>query len=117
MNPEKSLQNTDIISQIAKDKVVEGLIENISKKKLTDSHLDDLAQDIYIALLEKPPALIIQLYEKNEINFYIARMVVNNLRSNLSPYYYKYIKPEQHKILNNNDKDITNTTEYQSDRR
>lgn len=93
------MDNNEIIDWLAKDRTVERLIENISKKKLTDSHLDDLAQDIYIALLEKPPALILQLYEKNEINFYIARMVVNNLRSNLSPYYYKYIKPEQHKEL------------------
>lgn len=92
---------TDIIEQLAKDKTVEGLIKNISKKNsLSSSHLDDLSQDIYIALLEKPPELIQELEDKGQLNFYIARMVANNIHSSLSPYYYKYIKPEQHLELN-----------------
>lgn len=99
------MNSFDIISQLAKDKTVEELVTNISKKKLTDSHLDDLSQDIYIALMEKPPELVEELFNKGELHYYIARMVVNNLHSNLSPYYYKYIKPEIHEDI----EDIKNT--------
>lgn len=134
---EKSLQNTDIISQetfnkepdtsiasvpsdtqevqkatgvnssriigfLAKDKVVEGLIKNISKKNsLSSSSLDDLAQDIYISLLEKPPEVIESLYATSSLTYYIARMVTNNIHSSLSPYYYKYLKPLKHSTLEN----------------
>ena len=95
---EKSLQNTSnkeqIIAELAKDKVVEDLIKNIGKKNsLTSSSLEDLAQDIYISLLEKPPEVIESLYTTSALTFYIARMVTNNIHSKLSPYYYKYIKP------------------------
>jgi hypothetical protein len=94
------MTNTQIIEKIAQEKKVEELIKNISKQPdLTQNHLDDLSQDIYIQLLEKPPTLIQSLYEKNELHYYIARMLVNNIHSTLSPYYYKYIKPEIHDTI------------------
>ena len=94
------MTNTQIIEKIAKEKKVEELIRNISKQPdITQRHLDDLSQDIYIQLLEKPPTLIETLYEKNELTYYIARMLVNNIHSTLSPYYYKYIKPEIHDTI------------------
>lgn len=30
------------------------------------------------------------MYEKNQLKFYITRMVLNNIYSKLSPYYRKY---------------------------
>ena len=45
----------EIIEQLAKDKVVEGIIDNINNK---DPDLEDLKQDIYVELLLKDDQLI-----------------------------------------------------------
>ena len=53
---------------------------------------DDLVQDIYVLLLEKDDKLIIDLYNKGEIGYYLLRVVRNQLISKNSKYYYTYIK-------------------------
>ena len=94
------MSSEEIIGQLAKDKKIEELIKNISKTSdISQKHLDDLAQDTYVTLLEKPPELIVDLYDKEQLIYYIARILVNNIHSNLSPYYYRYIKPEKHEEL------------------
>ena len=45
----------EIIEQLAKDKIVEGIIDNINNK---DPDLEDLKQDIYVELLLKDDRLI-----------------------------------------------------------
>lgn len=91
------MKNTQIIEKIAKERMVEEIVGNVAKTSdLTQRCLDDLCQDIYIQLLEKPPTLIEQLYENKQLKFYVARMAVNNIHSTLSPYFYNYIKPMQH---------------------
>lgn len=78
----------EIIEELARNKVVEEIISNISKGTFKDT--EELAQDIYLDLLTKSPELIIGLYERNELKFFITRMVRNNLFSHNSPYFQKY---------------------------
>ena len=53
---------------------------------------EDLIQDIYLLLLQKNDDLIVNLYNKGEIGYYLLRVVRNQLLSKNSSYYYTYIK-------------------------
>ena len=85
-----------IIDEISKDNIVEEIVYNIGSKD--DEDLKDLIQDIYINLLEKEDNLIENLYNTNQLKFYIIRMVVNNIHSKNSPYYTKYKKDKINKV-------------------
>lgn len=86
----------NIIDEISKNKLVEEIVYNIGVRG--DEDLKDLAQDIYINLLEKEDSLIETLYNTNQLKFYIIRMVVNNIHSKNSPYYTKYKKDKINKV-------------------
>jgi hypothetical protein len=90
------MTKSEIINQLAIERKVEELISNITKAPLTEGE-EDLAQDIYLALLEKNDRLIEQLYKDNQLIYFITRMLINNLRSKTSPYYYKYKRYENNK--------------------
>lgn len=87
----------EIIEGLSTQKKVEELISNITKAPPTDDECD-LAQDIYLALLEKDDKLIEELYTSDQLIFFITRMLINNLRSITSPYFYKYKRYENKKI-------------------
>ena len=80
----------DIISR-------EHLVDRIVNKLLSSSKnpfdcSEDLIQDVYLLLLEKGDKLIVNLYERGELAYYLLRVVRNQLLSANSPYFYKYIK-------------------------
>ena len=80
----------DIISR-------EHLVEKIVYKLLPCSknpfdYPEDLIQDIYLILLNSDENLIVTLYNKGELGFYILRISRNQLLSKNSPYYTKYIR-------------------------
>lgn len=80
-----------IIEQLAKERTIEKIISNISKGEEERENLEELAQDIYLELLDKTSEeLIAQLYKDNQLIFYITRIIILNIRSKTSPYYYKY---------------------------
>lgn len=84
-----------IIEELAKNKVVENLIKNITKR--WDDTYNDLAQMIYEDLLiKKKEELIQKLYENqesnNELNAFLIRMIINNIYSKNSPFYYQFGK-------------------------
>ena len=70
--------------------MVETAITNIAK---TNSDvLNDLSQEIYLDLLSKDEEKIINLYETNQLRFFIVRMILNNLFSKNSPFYQTFKK-------------------------
>lgn len=84
------MTKNEVISIIAKEKMVETAIANIAK---TNSDvLNDLSQEIYLDLLEKDEQKIVKLYETNQIRFFIVRMILNNLFSKNSPFYQTFRK-------------------------
>ena len=89
------MTKAEIINDIAKRKVVEDIIAHIGKG--TYPYVDDLAQDLYLELIEKEENKIQNLYEKKQLNFFITRMVMNNLLSKNSRYYYNYIRWDEKK--------------------
>lgn len=87
---EQPLKN-DIIGMLALSGKVEELISNITKTPKNED-ITDLAQDIYLELLQKPDSLIQELHNKGELLYFIVKIITNNIYSQNSPYYYKYIK-------------------------
>ena len=83
----------EIIDELSKDNTVEKIIYKLlpASKNRFDCP-EDLIQDIYVLLLEKDDKLIIDLYNKGELGYYLLRIAKNQLLSANSPYYYKYIK-------------------------
>ena len=83
----------EIIDELSKNATVEKIVNKlISSSKNRFDFPDDLIQDIYVLLLEKDEDLIVNLYNKGELGFYLLKVVRNQLLSKNSPYYTKYIK-------------------------
>ena len=83
---EKSKDSKAIINELAKNKVIEKLVANISPEDNPPDN-QDLSQLIYLTLLEKPNSLIEDLYSKGELIFYVIRIITKNVYSTTSPYY------------------------------
>ena len=83
----------EIIDELSKDSTVEKIIYKLlpASKNRFDCP-DDLVQDIYVLLLEKDDNLIIGLYNKGELGYYLLKIAKNQLLSDHSPYFYTYIK-------------------------
>lgn len=93
------MSRTDEINKIAKEHVVEDIIQNIAKSN--DDNLTDLAQDIYIQLLEMPNDKFKILQCGNQLKYYLVGLIRNNVFSTTSPYYYKY-KRFKHEEIDEN---------------
>lgn len=77
------------IQELAKNRVVEEIVANVAQPRDQQlGFLDDLANDIYIILLEKKDQ--VEQMPENQQRYYIARMVTNQLRSKTSRYHYNY---------------------------
>ena len=83
----------DVVDSIAKEHLVDRIVNKLlSSSKNPFDCPEDLIQEIYLLLLQKDDNLIVNLYNKGEIGFYILRISRNQLLSKNSPYYTKYIK-------------------------
>lgn len=76
-----------IIETLARERRVEALVENIAHHSLT-ADLKDLCQMVYLVLLEYDETKLLDLWENNQINFFLARVIVNQYRSSNSPFHY-----------------------------
>lgn len=91
-----------IVEQLAKDKVVEGIARNL---KVPPDEIDDLAQEVYLILLEYDQGKLRKIYVNNEINYFITKVLMNQYFSKTSKYHYTYRK--YYEMLNN-----INTDDY-----
>ena len=95
----------EVIDIIAKEHLVERIVNKLlSSSKNPFDCPEDLIQDIYLLLLQKDDDLIVNLYNKDEIGFYLLKIAKNQLLSANSPYFYKYIR------FQSNSDDITQAT-------
>lgn len=78
----------NIVEKLARDRVVEDMIKNMN----INDYPDDLAQEIYLILLEYDKEKIEDIYNKNQINFFISRIITNQAFSKNSPFYLNYKK-------------------------
>ena len=83
----------EVIDIIARDHLVERIVNKLlSSSKNPFDCPEDLIQEIYLLLLQKNDDLIVNLYNKGEIGFYLLKVARNQLLSVNSKYYYTYIK-------------------------
>ena len=83
----------EVVDIIAREHLVERIVNKLlSSSKNPFDCPEDLIQDIYLLLLQKNDDLIVNLYNKGEIGYYLLRVVRNQLLSKNSSYYYTYIK-------------------------
>lgn len=95
----------DVLDIIAREHLVDRIVTKLlSSSKNPFDCPEDLIQDVYLLLLEKGDKLIVDLYERGELAYYLLKVVRNQLLSANSPYYQKYIRFQSH-----ND-DITQAT-------
>lgn len=80
------MTSNQIINELARNKVIEKLVANISPEDNSPDN-QDLSQLTYLALLEKPNSLIEDLHSKGELIFYVIRIITKNVYSTTSPYY------------------------------
>ena len=95
------MTSNQIINELAKNKVIEKLVANISPED-NSPDTSDLSQLIYLTLLEKPNSLIEDLYSKGELIFYVIRIITRNVYSTTSPY-YRTIKKFKNKTIDINE--------------
>lgn len=79
-----------IIEELAINKTIETIIQNVVQSE--DDTLNDLSQMLYEDLLMKDDDKIIQLYEDNQLQYFITRMVLNSINSKTSRYYYLFAR-------------------------
>lgn len=77
----------EIVDSIARLKIVERVVSSMGSQS---PYTEDLAQDIYEALLKKPDELVRSLFDNGQLTFYIIKMVKNNIFSKTSPFYRDY---------------------------
>ena len=83
----------EVVDIIAREHLVEKIVYKLLPcSKNPFDYPEDLIQDIYLILLNSDENLIVTLYDKGELGFYILRISRNQLLSKNSPYYTKYIK-------------------------
>lgn len=99
----------EIIEDLAKNKFV----ENVTKSyKMITPYIEDLCQDIYMWLCEKDEDKIVSLYEKGELDYFVRKMIKNNICSKTSPFYTKY---EKFRKNSNNIDDFENEATQRQD--
>lgn len=83
----------EVIDIIAREHLVDRIVNKLlSSSKNPFDCPEDLIQEIYLLLLQKDDDLIVNLYDKGELAYYLLKIARNQLLSVNSKYYYTYIK-------------------------
>lgn len=82
---------TEIVEAIAKNRMVETMVTNIAHQPLS-ADLKDLSQMVYLILLEYDEKKLQDLWENDQMKFFIARIIVNQYISVNSPFYTTFRK-------------------------
>ena len=91
------MTRNEIVEQLAKQRRVEGMVENICHQHLT-ADLKDLCQMVYLIILEYDEEKIQDLWDNGEINFFIARIIINQYRSSNSPFHALFRKFQERSV-------------------
>ena len=86
-----------IVETLARERRVEQMVVNIAHQTLTPD-LEDLCQMVYLILLEYDEVKLQDLWENDQINFFLARVILNQYRSTNSPFYALFRKFQEKSI-------------------
>ena len=88
--PEVTDDNRRIVELIVRQHILDSIIKQVTNNS-KDEDLSDLFQDLLYSLLLD--SKLSGIYERGELNFYLSRIVMNNIASATSPYYRIYKRP------------------------
>lgn len=80
------MDRVSIVNEIAKQKMVEQMVQNIAHQSLT-ADLKDLVQMVYLILLEYDEQKLQDLWMNHQMSFFLARVIINQFRSSNSPFH------------------------------
>lgn len=83
------MNKAEIVEYLAKTKYIENFINKIGKGE-SQFNIDDLCQDIYCDLLNKPEEKIVELWNNEELDYFCYRIICNQIFSKTSPYFKQY---------------------------
>lgn len=83
-------ENRAIVEGIARDGLLDNIIRQVTRNR-PDPDYCDLVQDLLLSLMYDPKLIVAQ--GNNQLNFYLARIVMNNIASSTSPFYRIYKRP------------------------
>ena len=92
-----------VVEEIARSKLIQECIKVVTGG-VWRSEYDDLVQDLLVEFLDQGKK-IVDLYEKNQLRYYVVRVVRNNLQSCTSRFFYRY---RRFSLLNSGDKALSN---------
>lgn len=82
-----------ILTELYTNGVIKEMCENM---RVTSNDIDDFMSELYLILLEYDPAKIVELYEKNQLRYFIVGIISRQYNSKTSPFYKKYKKYYQY---------------------
>ena len=85
------MNKNEVIRVIAEERRVEQIVQNICKRS-NMPELDDLAQMVYEILLNYDERLIMDLWDNEQINFFIVRIIKTQWESPRSTFYSVFKK-------------------------
>lgn len=85
------MTKANIVETLAKKRVVEEMISNIAHQPLS-ADLEDLSQMVYLILLEYDERKLQDLWDNDQMNFFIARIIINQYNSSNSPFHTLFRK-------------------------
>ena len=88
--PEVTDDNRRIVELIVRQHILDSIIKQVTNNS-KDEDLCDLFQDLLYSLLLD--SKLSGIYERGELNFYLSRIVMNNIASATSPFYRIYKRP------------------------
>ena len=84
------MTRNEIVESLGRERRVEQICAMVTHLPADHSDLLDLGQHIYLILLEYDEGKLQDLWEHDEINFLIVRLVLNNFRSAKSRFHYLF---------------------------
>lgn len=96
-----------IVGRIAEERRVENIVDNINN---IVRNKEDLIQEVYMILLNYDEEKLRALYNNNQLNFFLVRVIKNQYFSKTSPFHKKYRKyydfVDDGDVFENNDDDV-----------
>lgn len=80
------MDKREIVMQIGREGRVERMVQNIARASRLSPDLKDLCQMVYLAVLTYDDDKVIDLWEHDEIDFFLARIILNQYRSSDSAF-------------------------------
>lgn len=82
----------EIISKIYDDQEYNLMLSKVANNK--QNLLKDLKQEVFLTLLTKDESLIVDMYNKKQLIYYVTKIARIMITSEFSPFYKKYRKSE-----------------------